>query len=60
MAADRAENFFSAQRVEAYLRSAAGLSPEGVVDGLVAEVRKFTGETPQSDDITALAVQYLG
>jgi sigma-B regulation protein RsbU (phosphoserine phosphatase) len=59
-AADRAENFFSQQGLEAYLRSAAGLSPEEVVNGLVAEVRKFTGETPQSDDITALAVQYLG
>lgn len=59
-AADRAENFFSEQGLEAYLRSAAGLSPEEVINGLVAEVRKFTGETPQSDDITALAVQYLG
>jgi sigma-B regulation protein RsbU (phosphoserine phosphatase) len=59
-AADRAGNFFSEQGVETYLRGAAGLSPKEVVNGLVAEVRKFIGEAPQSDDITALAAQYLG
>ena len=59
-AADRAGNLFSEQGVEAYLRGAAGLSPKEVINGLVAETRKFIGEAPQSDDITALAAQYLG
>jgi sigma-B regulation protein RsbU (phosphoserine phosphatase) len=59
-ATDRTENFFSEQSLEAYLRSAAGLSPQEIVKGLVAEVQKFTGEASQSDDITVLAARYVG
>jgi sigma-B regulation protein RsbU (phosphoserine phosphatase) len=59
-ARDRLGNFFSEQGAETYLREAAGRSPRDLVHGLVAEVRKFIGEAPQSDDITALAAQYLG
>ena len=59
-AADSANNFFSEERVEAYLRSAAGLSPKELVNALVTEVQKFTGKAPQSDDITVLAAQYMG
>ncbi|HLH32035.1 MAG TPA: SpoIIE family protein phosphatase [Terriglobia bacterium] len=59
-AADRADNFFSEDRVEAYLRSAPGLSPKELVNALVAEVQKFTGDASQSDDITVLAAQYKG
>jgi phosphoserine phosphatase RsbU/P len=59
-AADTANNFFLEERVEAYLRSAAGSSPKELVNALVAEVQKFTGEASQSDDITVLAAQYRG
>lgn len=58
-ATDRANTLFSEERLEAYLRSASGLSPKELVNGLVTDVRKFTGEAPQSDDITVLAAQYL-
>jgi sigma-B regulation protein RsbU (phosphoserine phosphatase) len=59
-AADLAENFFSEEGAEAYLRTATALPVKELVDGLIAAVRKFTGEAPQSDDLTVLAARYLG
>jgi sigma-B regulation protein RsbU (phosphoserine phosphatase) len=59
-AADHAENLFSEEGVEAYLRTASTLPVKELVDGLIAAVRKFAGDAPQSDDMTVLAARYLG
>jgi sigma-B regulation protein RsbU (phosphoserine phosphatase) len=51
---------FSEQRLEAILRNA----PVGRIDmivNLIGEaVKRFIGDVPQSDDITAMAVRLVG
>jgi sigma-B regulation protein RsbU (phosphoserine phosphatase) len=59
-ASDSAKNVFSEERLEAYLRNAAKLSPKELINGLVAEVQKFTGEAPQSDDIIGKVLKTSG
>jgi sigma-B regulation protein RsbU (phosphoserine phosphatase) len=54
------EELYSEARLEALLPSATLDSAENIVVGTIAEVNQFTGEAEQSDDITLLAVQYLG
>ena len=34
--------------------------PREVVDGLYADVKRFTGDTEASDDLTILAIHYEG
>jgi len=59
-AANASENLFSEERLEAWLKGSADLPLSEVVGGLVGEIRNFTGEHPQADDLTILAVRYLG
>jgi sigma-B regulation protein RsbU (phosphoserine phosphatase) len=54
------EKLFSEDRLEARLSSKSFDSAESIVSGTIDEVNRFTGEAEQSDDITLLAVQYLG
>ncbi|HJS56884.1 MAG TPA: SpoIIE family protein phosphatase [Vicinamibacteria bacterium] len=50
---------YSEARLEAWLRTVAGLSAQDIVDKSLAAVQDFSGKAPQSDDIAILAVRYL-
>jgi len=51
---------FGAGRLEAFLAKAAAPRPEDLVRGSLAAVRDFEGGTPPSDDLTVMAIRYLG
>ncbi len=51
---------FSEERLSRTLEEATGRSAEGVLEHVFAAVRMFANGTPQSDDITMLALQYRG
>lgn len=59
---DEADELFGFERAVATVRGACaqGLSPEGVIDHLVAAVRGFCGATAQGDDITCVVVRMEG
>jgi sigma-B regulation protein RsbU (phosphoserine phosphatase) len=59
-AMDSRERLYSDQRLAEFLATHRGSSPRQVVGDLVSDVRHFAGAAPQSDDITALALRYLG
>src|SRR5262245_49078490 len=59
-AMDSRERLYSDQRLAEFLASNRGSSPRQIVGDLVSDVRSFAGATPQSDDITALALRYFG
>jgi sigma-B regulation protein RsbU (phosphoserine phosphatase) len=48
---------YGTDRLEAHLLTNAGRPVRELVEGSVAAVRRFAGNTPQSDDLTALAVR---
>jgi phosphoserine phosphatase RsbU/P len=54
------ETLYSDQRLAQFLASNRGSSPRQIIGDLVSDVRQFAGETPQSDDITVLALHYFG
>jgi serine phosphatase RsbU (regulator of sigma subunit) len=56
---DSAGNLFSDRRLQEFLQRAPKLSPTELVRSVVSEVKRFSGGVEQSDDITALAIQYL-
>jgi phosphoserine phosphatase RsbU/P len=51
---------FGDARLREILEAMADAPVEGVVKRLMAEVRSFVGFAPQSDDITVVAIRYLG
>ena len=51
---------FGEGRIEAYLTAHRGASPKPLLDDLLDAVRAFTAGAPQSDDVTAMVVQYTG
>ena len=51
---------FSEDRVVDWVRRNSAAPMEQVVNGLIAEVKAFAHDAPQSDDITALSLRYLG
>jgi sigma-B regulation protein RsbU (phosphoserine phosphatase) len=55
-----ADEFFEDARLEAYLRAHAGEPVEQLVSGLHKHMEEFAAGAPQADDITALALRYLG
>jgi serine phosphatase RsbU (regulator of sigma subunit) len=59
-AMDPAGEVFSEQRLEQFLATAQGAPLSRIVDGLTEEIRRFAAGAPQSDDITAVALQYAG
>jgi phosphoserine phosphatase RsbU/P len=59
-AMDATGNFFSDQRLERFLAQAQSSPPRQLIEDLVKEVKVFSAQAPQSDDITALALRYLG
>ena len=59
-AKDTAEEFFNEDRLEAYLKEHASEPAEHLVNRLHQRVQEFAMGAPQADDITALALRYLG
>ncbi|MSV29894.1 MAG: response regulator [Bryobacterales bacterium] len=51
---------FHEERLEAVLERSGDKKVREIVDDLIGEVRGFTAGTPQSDDITVLALRYSG
>ena len=49
-------DFFGVEPLEGYLRQAGETTPEALVRGIVDEVQSFAEATPQTDDITVLAL----
>jgi len=59
-ARDRSGQFFGDKRLENYLRAHPWMPAEQLVSSLQKHVHEFCIGVPQSDDITALALRYLG
>ena len=59
-AVDQRRSQFSADRLTTLLAQAHGASPAQVIRDVVREMARFTGEAPQTDDVTLLALRYLG
>ncbi len=57
-AMDSANNLFSEQRLQKYLEQIANTAPADLIHNVVSVVRQFAAGAEQSDDITALAIQY--
>jgi PAS domain S-box-containing protein len=54
------EQLFSEGRLENFLGNKDLDTAESIVTGTISEVNRFAGAAEQSDDITLLAVQYIG
>ncbi|MGD9765017.1 MAG: PP2C family protein-serine/threonine phosphatase [Candidatus Binatia bacterium] len=59
-AMDGADRLFSAERLHALLQGANGMSAETAIRAVFEAVDRHAAGAPQSDDITALAIRYLG
>jgi sigma-B regulation protein RsbU (phosphoserine phosphatase) len=59
-AMDRREDFYGEERLEALLGEHGALPVDALVKKLMASVDEFAGGAQQSDDITVLAMRYLG
>ncbi len=59
-ALDRSDHFYGNPRLEIALHDLAHLPVEKITRGVVRDVRTFCGEREQSDDISVLAVRWLG
>ncbi len=57
---NKAGEQFGEPRLEAELAAHAGASPAVICDAMRASVEKFSAGVEQSDDITTVAVRYLG
>ena len=51
---------YGSSRVEAVLAGLHGSTSRSVVDSVLAEVSTFQGDTPQVDDVTAMAIRWRG
>ena len=59
-AMDPEENLFSEKRLTGLLSSRKFASVEDVVNTTIKEVKLFEGDAEQADDITILAIEFLG
>jgi phosphoserine phosphatase RsbU/P len=59
-AMDNDMNMFEDDRLASYLKKSNGSSTRDLAHGSFADLKAFTGNAPQSDDITVLALRYLG
>jgi len=57
-AMDLEAHLFSAERIREALRFSGSRSSSDVLDALLASVRAFVGDAPQSDDITVMVVRF--
>jgi serine phosphatase RsbU (regulator of sigma subunit) len=55
-----ARELWGFERLEAALEAAGGKEPGALIEALLAELRAFTGDTPQHDDMTLVAVRMCG
>jgi serine phosphatase RsbU (regulator of sigma subunit) len=51
---------FHSLRLESYLGGCRGAAADGLVQGLLARLDEFAGDAPQYDDVTVLALRWLG
>ena len=51
---------FGEPRLKEDLNSNQDVWPRNLIDDIIDKVHIFVGEAPQSDDITALAIKYIG
>jgi sigma-B regulation protein RsbU (phosphoserine phosphatase) len=58
-ATDSGGRLFEEHRLEACLRATAGAPVREIVEHSIARVRDFAGDTPQSDDIAAMAIRLV-
>jgi sigma-B regulation protein RsbU (phosphoserine phosphatase) len=56
-AANKRDELFTEERLEAVLRAAAGRPTSVIVNAVTDAVRSFADGAPQSDDITAMAIR---
>jgi sigma-B regulation protein RsbU (phosphoserine phosphatase) len=54
------DNRFFDEHIEEFLLANSGGTPQQLVSGLQAAVRQFAAGAPQADDITVLALQFVG
>ena len=59
-ARNSADGFFGAQRLEEALRTGDRSSPQRLVRGVLDGVQQFAADRPQADDLTAVALHYMG
>ena len=59
-AMDGGSRMFSERRLREFLEKTGECAPDQLIRDLVSEVRRFTGDIPQSDDITVLGLRFLG
>jgi len=59
VAGHKAEEFHTL-RLESYLRSSRDETAERIVQGLLERLDEFVGDAPQYDDVTVLALRWLG
>jgi phosphoserine phosphatase RsbU/P len=59
-AMNTSETLYSDQRLVQFLGTNRGLAPRQIIGDLIGDVRQFAGGAAQSDDITVLALLYLG
>jgi phosphoserine phosphatase RsbU/P len=59
-AMDPNDTLYSDQRLAQFLGMNRGSAPRQIIGDLIDDVRHFAGKAPQSDDITALALHFLG
>jgi len=57
---NEADEEYSYERLEDYLKENSTGSITDMVNKNLESVKKFAGKAPQSDDITVLALRYLG
>jgi len=50
---------FGTERLEAIIRSSRGLSADAVCQAILAAVKEFSGDRPQSDDITLMVIRSI-
>lgn len=53
------EEFFGENRLEEVIRSARHSSASDIIESLLDAIRRYSGDTPQSDDITIIVVKYM-
>ena len=51
---------FSRDRLATLLRQRPGATPAEIIRDVVRQVTQFSGEAPQSNDVTFLALRYHG
>ncbi len=55
-----AGEFYGLERMEATLNRLSDRDPQGLLEGIKADVDAFTGEADQFDDLTMLGLEYRG